>query len=388
MRKMQQKKAGIRVGVRTLPLLGILLVALIFLLHNYLWAARVKDIAKIGNSQMHQLIGYGVVVGLNKTGDSSEVLFTMQSVKNMLSNFGINIAPTNMKIKSVAAVIVTATLPPFVKKGSTIDVLVSSLGDATSLQGGTLLSTQLQLLDGKIIAVAQGPVSIGGFNVESGGGFRAKAGGESMSKNHPTVGRIPNGAIIQHEYQTNIMPQHTLSIVLNKPDFTTAARLQSIINASIADNIATAVDAAIVNVNIPTEETNLVNFISTIENLTIVPDTTATVVIDERTGTVVMGENVQISTVAVAHGSLSIRISIEDEISQPQPFSSAQTVVGPQTEVRVDETSEKLMVVKSGVDINEVVKALNAIGATPRDLISILQAIKEAGALQAELIIM
>ncbi|MFQ6039338.1 MAG: flagellar basal body P-ring protein FlgI [Candidatus Poribacteria bacterium] len=382
-----------------LPLLGMLLVALIFILQNYLWAARVKDIARIGGAQIHQLIGYGVVVGLNGTGDSSDVLFTTQSVKNMLSNFGVNISPTNLKMKSVAAVIVTATLPPFVKKGSTIDVLVSSLGDATSLQGGTLLSTQLQMFDGRIIAFAQGPVSIGGFNVESAGGFSAKAGGESMSKNHPTVGRIPNGAIIQREYHTDIMqeatdapeglPQRqTLSIVLNRPDFTTAARLQSIINSSIADNIATAVDAAIVNVNIPTEETNLVNFISAIENLKIVPDTTATVVIDERTGTVVMGENVQISTVAVAHGNLSIRISTEGEISQPQPLSSGQTVVVPQTEVKVDESSEQLMVVKSGVDINEVVKALNAIGATPRDLISILQAIKEAGALQAELIIM
>jgi flagellar P-ring protein precursor FlgI len=388
MRKTQQQKIKVRGSVGTLLLLGILLVALIFILQSHLWAARVKDIAKIGACHSHQLIGYGVVVGLNGTGDSSEALFTMQSVKNMLSHFGVNISQTNLKLKSVAAVIVTATLPPFLKKGSTIDVWVSSLGDATSLQGGTLLSTQLQMLDGNIIAFAQGPISIGGFNVEAAGGFNPGAAGESVRKNHPTVGRIPNGAIIQQEYHTDIIQQQTLSVVLNKPDFTTAARLQSTINSSIADNIATAVDAAIVNVKIPTEENNLVNFISAIENLKIVPDTVAKVVIDERTGTVVMGENVQISTVAVAHGNLSIRISIEDEISQPQPLSPGKTVVVPQTEVKVDESSEKLMVVKAGVDINEVVKALNAIGATPRDLISILQAIKEAGALQAELIIM
>lgn len=396
MRKKIKKKVpilGIRVGTGALSLLGILLVAFIFILLQNLWAARVKDIAKIGENYEHQLIGYGIVVGLNGTGDSPSALFTLQSVKNMLSNFGINLSQTiasqgsqrRLKLRNVAAVVVTATLPPFVKKGGAIDVWVSSLGDATSLQGGTLLLTQLRMLDGRIIAFAQGSVSIGGFNVE--------AAQVSVRKNHPTVGRIPNGAIIQSEITPSPplikVGNKTLSVVLNKPDFTTAARLASTINSSIASNIATPVDAATVKVNIPTEpNTNLVNFISSIETLTIVPDTVAKVVIDERTGTVVMGENVQISTVAVAHGNLSIRISIEDEISQPQPLSSGETVVVPQTEVKVDEYSEQLMVVKAGVDINEVVKALNAIGATPRDLISILQAIKEAGALQAELIIM
>jgi len=371
-------------------LLGILLVAFIFILQSHpftafegrLWAARVKDIAKIGENYEHQLIGYGVVVGLNGTGDSPAALFTLQSVQNMLQHFGINISQANLKLKNVAAVVVTAKLPPFVKKGSTIDVLVSSLGDAKSLQGGTLLLTHLQMLDGKIIAFAQGPVSIGGFNADAGGG--------SVRKNHPTVGRIPNGALIQSRPSgTDLPPKQNLSVVLNKPDFTTAARLASTINSNIYSNIATAVDAATVKVNIPTESnTNLVKFISDIENLNIMPDTVAKVVIDERTGTVVMGEKVQISTVAVAHGNLNINISMEDEISQPQPLSSGKTIVLPQTELTVEEENEQLMVVPAGVDINEVVKALNAIGATPRDLISILQAIKEAGALQAELIIM
>lgn len=377
MRQIHHKKSEVRVGAWALPLL---LVAFIFIFHSHLWAARVKDIAKIGGNYEHQLIGYGVVVGLNGTGDSASALFTMQSVSNMLQHFGINISQANLKLRNVAAVVVTATLPPFVKKGSTIDVWVSSLGDTTSLQGGTLLLTQLQMLDGKIIAFAQGPVSIGGFNVE--------ASGASVSKNHPTVGRIPNGALIQSRFiGPDLSQQQELSVVLSKPDFTTATRLASTINSNISDNTATAVDAATVKVNIPAGS-NLVTFISTIENLNVVPDTIARVVIDERTGTVVMGENVQISTVAVAHGNLSIRISMEDEISQPQPLSSGDTIVLSQTEVKVDENNEQLMVVKAGVDINEVIKALNAIGATPRDLISILQAIKEAGALQAELIIM
>ena len=385
MRKIHQKKSEIRNpnsqwDVVRLTLFGILLVAFIFVFHSYLWAARVKDIARIGENYEHQLIGYGIVVGLNGTGDSPAALFTLQSVSNMLQHFGINISETSLKLRNVAAVVVTAMLPTFAPKGIAIDVLVSSLGDATSLQGGTLLLTQLQMLDGRVIAFAQGPVSIGGFNADT--------GGESVRKNHPTVGRIPNGALIQYEYQMDLPQKQNLSVVLNKPDFTTAARLASTINSNISDNIATAIDASTVQVNIPESSTNLVNFISTIENLNIVPDTVAKVVIDERTGTVVMGENVQISTVAVAHGNLSIHISVENEISQPQPLSSGKTIVLPQTEVKVDEANEQLMVVPAGVDINEVVEALNAIGATPRDLISILQAIKEAGALQAELIIM
>ncbi len=395
-----------------------LIVACMLVLSCQVWAVRVKDIAQIGDIYEHQLIGYGLVVGLNGTGDGTGAIFTAQSVKNMLQQLGLNIS-ANPKLRNVAAVLVTATLPPFMKKGSKIDVLVSSLGDATSLQGGTLLLTTLQAPDGTLVAVAQGPLSIGGFSVDAGGG--------TVRKNHPTVGRIPNGGLIQRgippDFGVSGQEKTTLEIVLHKPDFTTAARLASTIDSAFsAPNNAIAVDAATVRVT-PQPGMNLVEFIASIESLDITPDTVAKIVIDERTGTVVMGENVGISTVAVAHGNLNIEINVAKEILQPIPLSeqsliqptkvprgrpaerygTAGTYGGvrdknlkeyeePLVAIEVDlsatETGDQLMIVPAGVDIHEVVRALNAIGVTPRDMISILQAMKEAGALQAELIIM
>ena len=405
-----------------------LIVACMLVLSCQAWAVRVKDIAQIGEIYEHQLIGYGLVVGLNGTGDGTGAIFTAQSVKNMLQQLGLNIS-ANLKLRNVAAVLATATLPPFAKKGSKIDVLVSSLGDATSLQGGTLLLTTLQAPDGTLVAVAQGPLSIGGFSVD--------AGGATARKNHPTVGRIPNGGLIQREIPPDFgvseaeglgthgtaKEKTTLEIVLHKPDFTTAARLASTIDTAFsAPNNAIAVDAATVRVT-PQPGMNLVEFIASIENLDIVPDTVAKVVIDERTGTVVMGENVRISTVAVAHGNLNIEINVAKEILQPIPSpeqSLIQPTKGPrgrpaerygtagtygtvrdkslkeyeeplvaiEVDLSATETGDNLMIVPAGVDIHEVVRALNTIGVTPRDMISILQAMKEAGALQAELIIM
>lgn len=351
-------------------------------------AVKIKNIARIQGVYENQLLGYGLVVGLNGTGDRGGSVFTMQSVANMLQRMGIKVSPDMVRIRNVAAVVVTANLPPFAKSGSRLDVLVSSIGDATSLQGGTLLLTGLQSINGDTYALAQGPVSIGGFDVGAAGG--------KVRKNHPTVGRIPNGAVTQKQVDEAILSldNGSLNLILKKPDFTTAARVAEAINGSLgeakapAKTYAMALDAGTVRVEVPSEVSgNLVAFISTIENLTIIPDTEAKVVINERTGTIVMGEDVGISTVAVSHGSLSVEIKSRPAVSQPQPFSSGETVVTPNTEVIVDEQKGRLILVPAGVSIGELVRALNAIGGTPRDLIAILQAIKEAGALHAELVI-
>lgn len=346
---------------------------------------RVKDVARIQGVRENEIFGYGLVVGLNGTGDrSGSSPFTPQSVANMLQRMGISVPRTALSLKNVAAAVVTAKLPPFVKAGTQVDALVSSIGDATSLQGGTLLLTPLQGGDGKVYAVAQGPLSVGGFQ------FIAAGTSETVQKNHPTVGRIPGGATIEREVPMSLNPQG-VTVTLSSPDFTTAARLSKAVNGELGGSLARAVDPGTVVVSVPADyRERLVEFVSRVENAKVEIDAPAKVVINERTGTVIMGSEVRIRSVAVSHGNLSIHIKSELQVSQPPPFApqGSQTTVVPQTQTTVKEEKGNLVLLPEGASIGEVVKALNAIGATPRDLIAILQAIKQAGALQAALEIM
>lgn len=351
--------------------------------------ARVKDVARIIGVRDNELYGYGLVLGLNGTGDRRQnSFFTVQSIQNLLIRQGINLPPAirnTIEPKNAAAVMVTAKLPPFAKPGTAIDVTVSSLGDATSLAGGTLLLTPLQAADGKVYAVAQGPVSIGGgFSVT------APSTGETVQKNHPTVGRVINGATVEREVPMGIDPQR-ISIALLQPDFTTSARLAQAINGGLGAEVAQAVDAASVAVAVPASaQGRLVEFVAQIEQVEVPTDAPAKVIVNERTGTIIMGSHVRIMTVAVSHGNLSIHIKAESQVSQPPPFApgGAQTTVVPKTETTVKEEKAPIVLLNSGASIGDLVQGLNAIGATPRDLIAILQAIKRAGALHAELEIM
>ena len=341
---------------------------------------RIKDITKLQGLKETPLFGYGLVVGLNGTGDKRGAIFTVQSISNMLQNMGIAIDPEKLTVKNCAAVVVTSKISALEKPGSKIDVMVSSLGNATSLEGGTLLLTPLQGMDGKVYAVAQGPVSIGGFNVE--------AGGASARKNHPTVGKVPGGGIVEYSPATEL-PSEEVGFVLSQPDFTTAGRICEAINKKFSNKIAVAYDASLVKVKIPQEwqGERLVEFISTIQDLTIIPEVVAKVVINERTGTIVMGSDVRISPVAVAHGGLIVTVKTTPVISQPPPFSPGETKVEKEVEVKAEEEKGRVAIVK-GATVQELVSSLNALGITPRDMIAIFQALKEAGALQAELIIM
>jgi flagellar P-ring protein precursor FlgI len=343
-------------------------------------AVRIKDIANIKGVRQNQLVGYGLIVGLNGTGDDDDLKYTIQSLAAMLQKMGVTVRAEDIESENVAAVMVTAVLPPFARVGTPIDVLVSSIGDAENLQGGTLLFTPLKAADGQVYAIAQGPVSTGGFQTggEAGGG---------VQKNFPTVGRVPGGALIEKEIALDFNQKKILTFVLNQPDFTTASRMAEAINTAANDRIARTQDAATVEVRVPHKyRGNAVGLATLIESLGVTPDIVSKVVINERTGTVIMGENVRISTVAIAHGNLSIEIKETEEVSQPLPFSrSGRTVVTPDSDVIVEEGKKPLFLVESGVSIGEVVRALNALGVSPRDLIAIFQALKAAGALQAEL---
>ena len=370
-----------KITPRIRSLFMILTVLTVFHAESVL-AARIKDIAYVLGTRPNQLLGYGLVVGLNGTGDNSNTLFTINSLANMLQNMGIYVDSTQAKVKNVAAVMVTAQLPPFARNGSKIDIEASSAGDAKSLAGGTLLMTQLKGPDGKTYAVAQGPVSTGGFSV---GG----ASGGSVQKNHPTVGYISGGALVEREVPAQFTDMQRMDLILRTPDFTTAGKTAMAINTSLGGHFANAMDAGTIRVDVPPAfRQNMVAMISQVENLTVTPDTIAKVVINERTGTIVIGENVRISPVAVAHGSLTVQITEKQNVSQPLPFSQGQTTTTAQSSIQVQEGKGSLAVLGGGVSIGEVIQGLNAIGATPRDLISILQAIKASGAMQAELEIM
>jgi len=341
-------------------------------------AARIKDIASVKGVRSNQLIGYGLVIGLDGTGDGNRSVFTKQSIVTMLERMGMTIDANEIRIENVAAVMVTAELPPYARVGNRIDVLVSSIGDASNLQGGTLLLTPLKAVNNVVHAVAQGPVSTGGFG--------ASGGGADIQKNFPTVGRVANGAMIEKEIKTDFVLDGAFSLSLLEPDFTTASRIAQTINASFSDQIAVTPNPGTINVKIPEAyEQRHVELVMRVEGLVVNPDNAAKVVINERTGTVVMGENVRIGTIAIAHGNLSVQIKESPNVSQPLPFSDGQTVVTPDTTISVEEENGRLYVVDAGVNIGEVVRALNALGVTPRDLIAILQAIKAAGALPAKL---
>jgi len=380
-----QSRPGVLGQFATLAIRLVLAIILVLLAMSLLALAqaqaaevRMKDLARIQGVRENELFGYGLVIGLNGTGDKAGTLFTVQSIASMLQRMGIQVPRDRVGVKNVAAVVITAKLPPFAKTGTTLDVLVSSLGDASSLQGGTLLLTPLQAADGKVYAVAQGPVSMGGFNVEAGGT------GEKVQKNHPTVGRVPGGAIIEREVPTTVVENQTLAIVLNYPDFTTAGRLAEAVNGTLGSGLARAEDAATVRVRIRPDQDPM-DLIAKLEHLKVEPDRVAKVVINERTGTVIMGSQVRVSTVAISHGSLTVQIKSEFQVSQPPALSGGKTAVVPKTDVTVQEEKRALSVVEEGASIGDLVQALNALGVTSRDLIAILQAIKQAGALQAEL---
>jgi flagellar P-ring protein precursor FlgI len=345
-----------------------------------LHAARIKDIAGFRGVRSNQLVGYGLVVGLAGSGDSDDAIFTLQSVSSMLEKMGVTVKPEDIKVKNVAAVMVTADLPPFARMGSRLDALVNSIGDSKALQGGTLLMTPLKGADGQVYAVSQGPVSTGGFTVGANTG-------DKVQKNFTTVGRVVQGALVEKEIPFNLNQKDTLTLALHQPDFTTATRMAEAINAGLLDNAAFAQDSGTVQIAVPPKYLgNVAQLIASIEVLSVIPDNISRVVINERTGTVVMGENVRISTVAIAHGNLSVEIKQNFNVSQPMPFSeTGRTVVTPDSQTSVQEGRAPIYVVPSGVSIGEVVKALNALGVSPRDLISIFQALKAAGALQADL---
>ena len=357
--------------------LGILLVAVG---SDAAHAARIKDIANIRGVRQNQLFGYGLVVGLDGSGDGNKSLFTVQSLASMLEKMGVTIDPDDLKVKNVAAVMITADLPPFARTGSRIDVLVNSIGDAKNLQGGTLLLTPLKGADGKVYAVAQGPVSTGGFSY-------GKGTGTGVQKNFPTVANIVGGALIEREIANNFNERELLTLALHAPDFTTATRMAQAINAAFGDALASAPDAGTIEVKVPDlYRGRSVELVALIENIGVTPDMVSKIIINERTGTVIMGENVRIATIAIAHGNLSIQVNRRDNVSQPLPFSrGGQTVVTSDRDMVVQEGSNPLFLVESGVSIGEVVRALNALGVSPRDLIAIFQALKAAGALQAEL---
>ncbi|MFA0743198.1 MAG: hypothetical protein DFNUSKGM_003332 [Candidatus Fervidibacter sacchari] len=339
---------------------------------------RLKDIATIHWGTEVPLVGYGLVVGLDGTGDSRQVAFTVQSIANMLRRFGINVDPSRLQLRNVAAVMVTATLPPFAKVGDRLDVLVSAIGDARSLHGGVLLQTPLQAADNEVYAIAQGPISIGGFNVQ--------AGGAGVQKNHPTTGRIVNGATVVRTFAPEgIAYASELEIRLIAPDATNAAKIAQALNERFGKAIAEAISPAAVRVKVPEEfASKIPNFVAQVEQTPVQPDMRAKVVINERTGTVVMGGNVRILPVVVAHGSLRVEIQPEVTIAQPPPFSPGATVVVPTARIKAEEQKAQVAILQSGATVQDLVQALQALRVTPRDLIAILQALKQSGALLAD----
>lgn len=345
-------------------------------------AVRLKDVAALQGPASTPVIGYGLVVGLNKTGDRRQTLFSTQSLANMLQRFGVTVPPGEVKVENVAAVLVTADVGPYSQMGSRVDVTVSSIGDARSLQGGTLLPTPLRAPDGSVLALGQGPLSIGGFGA---------AGGEnSVSVNHLTVGRVPRGGTVQVARDTVISPAETLRLTLHEPDFTSASHIADAINLELRHGAARVLDPGTVQVQVPAYYRAMVpDFLARIEPLPVFMDAVARIVINERTGTVVLGGDVRLGPAAVAHGNLSVKITTDYDVSQPAPLSKGgQTAVTPKVDVAVEEGKAQLVRLASGTTLGEVVQALNALGVTPRDIISIVQALKAAGALRAEIVIL
>ena len=345
---------------------------------------RIKDIVEFEGVRDNMLVGYGLVVGLNGTGDSlNNSPFTQQSIIGMMERLGINVRDESMNTKNIAAVMVTGSLPPFTNQGSHMDVTVSALGDAKSLQGGTLLVTPLLGADGQVYSVAQGSVSIAGFSAEGDAG--------SVTQNIPTTGRISSGAIVEREISFDLEKMTSTRLSLRNPDFTTARRIAESINKHLKFKAASAQNPASVELKIPPGyRAGMVNLITDIEQLTLRPDQMARIVIDERSGIIVMGKDVRISTIALAQGNLTIRITETPQVSQPAPFSKqGTTVTVPRSTIRVDDNGDKkIALLPKGVSLQELVSSLNALGVGPRDIITILQSIKASGALQADIQVM
>jgi len=344
---------------------------------------RVKDIARFQTENTIPLFGYGLVVGLEGTGDSKSTRFTIQTLVNMMERMGVTVNPGQVKVKNVAAVIVTSELAPYMSYGSKIDVIVSSMGDASSLQGGTLLYTPLADASGTVFAVAQGPVSIGGFNVSTGMG-------DQFRNNYTLVGRIPGAATVEKQIVSQ-QPVGSVTLRLGIPDYTTADRLSRAINEKIAGVTAIASSEADIEIIIPKSKQNsgeMVKLFAEIEKLEIEPDVPARVAINEKTGTIVAGQNVTISSVMLAHGNLNIEIKATPMVSQPAPFSQGKTVLTRESEIAVDPEIARIIHVKQQANIGDLADALNEIGATPRDIIAVFQALKAVGALRAELVVM
>lgn len=386
-------------------LLAIFVLALSALVSAASASSRIKDIAVLAGMGKHKLLGYGLVVGLQGTGDSDSSLLTARSIANVLERFGVTIGREDLTAKNVAAVMVTAELPPVAAVNTTLDATVSSLADAKSLQGGLLLLTPLKAGDGEVYAVAQGAVTIGGFSVQT-------RSGDQAQKNHVTVGRVPGGASVVKALDSSLAASDALELVLLQPDFTTAWRVAQVINEAHGEKLATAVDQATVRVIVPLgAKADFTRFMVNLENLPVEPDAAARVVINERTGTVVIGSAVRLLPVAICHGGLTVEVHSETQVSQPpplvgeasgdaavvvpanpptapSPLTGGKTTVVRQEDLRVGESPGQLAKVPAATTLDDLVKALNTLGVKPRDLIAILQALKEAGALQAELVLL
>lgn len=364
------------------PILKLILTTFLLVffceLANAELSTRIKDITRINGIRENQLIGYGIVVGLEGSGDSSSKV-AVKSIQNFLNSFGVKIDSSKLKGKNIAAVGITAKIPPFAKQGDNIDITVSSIGDAKSLQGGMLLLTPLKGADDQVYAVAQGPISIGGFNTQS--------GETEIRKNHSTIGRIPNGATVEKDMKPSFLTQkNTVSFVLKQPDFATATTIAKQINKYFSEEFASVTDPSTIEVYVPEEfREYLSTYIASIQKLEVIPDSIAKVVINERTGTILMGGPIKIMPVAVAHGNLTISIKTTESVSQPGAFSSGSTAITKQTNINVQEGKGRLVPLKQAGSLNDVVRILNTIGASPRDMITILQSMKNAGALKAEL---
>jgi flagellar P-ring protein precursor FlgI len=340
--------------------------------------AKLRDITQIEGVRDNQLVGYGLVIGLNRTGDTQQTFFTVQTLANTLQRMGVQIAPGVVVVKNVAAVFVTATLPAFSRPGMNVDVTIASVGDAKSLEGGVLLLTALHAANGAVYAEAQGPLVVGGYSEGVPGNFKAV--------NHPTVARISSGGIVEREAAVDLSTFHTVSFLLRNPDFTASSDTAEVINKEFGRTIATSVDSRRIDVNVVQSGiTSVPALISRIQNLSITSQVPAKVIVNERTGTIVMGGDVKLSAVSVIHGSLTIEVATTQSISQPGPFSNGQTQTVTQTKLTVNDVPAKSIQMQAGANVEELIKGLHAIGATAHDIIAILQAIKSAGGLQADL---
>ena len=358
----------------------IISISFLLFFSVFSFAERIKDITTVAGVRSNQLVGYGLVVGLDGTGDKSP--FTNQTFINMMNEFGIAIpAGTDPKLKNIAAVSLTANLPPFAKPGQAIDITASSIGNAKSLRGGTLLFAPLRGADGQVYAVAQGNLVVGGFGAEG-------ADGSSVTVNVPSVGRIPNGATVERSVANGFSRGDSIIFNLNRPDFTTAKRLSDQINQLLGPSTAYAVDATSIRVSAPRDPSQRVSFLSMVENLDVKQgEAKAKIIINSRTGTIVIGKHVKISPVAVTHGSLTVTVKENLEVNQPGALAGGETAVIPKTEINIDEEGNPMFVFAPGVSLDEIVKAVNEVGAAPGDLMAILEALKQAGALNAELIV-